>query len=102
MNNKFSPKQPYEAYYVQFPFAKDLESDGIASAVVTATNNDTGADATSTVTTAANQVILGKSVFVWVKAGVSGTDYKITCRIVADDDNGSQYEKDGLLPVLEG
>ena len=99
--DNFSTKQPYEAYYVEFPFTKDLGADGIASATVTATNNDTGADMTATVTTAANQIILGQSVFVWVKAGTTGTDYKITCRIVADDDNASQYEKDGLLPVLE-
>jgi len=99
--DRFSPKQPYEAYYVEFPFNKDLGPDGITSATTTSTIEATGVDATATVTDTTKQVILGQSVFVWVRAGTTGTDYKVTCRIVADDDNGSKYERDGLLPVEE-
>lgn len=99
--DRFSAKQPYEAYYVQFPFSKDLDASGIASAVVTATNYRTGADETEAILDAGKQTILGQSVFVWIHSGVTGNDYKITCRIVADDENGSKYEKDGLLPVFE-
>ena len=99
MADRFSNKQPYEAYYVEFDFTTDLEATTVFSATVTAIVVSTGADATVAITQSAKQMNKDRSVLVWVYAGTTGTEYKITCRIVATD--GSQYEMDGILPVVE-
>jgi len=96
---RFTTKQPYEEYYVEFDFTNALGTATIASATGSATNNGTGADATSTVITAASQMNTTTSVFIWVKAGTSGVPYKITAKAIASA--RSKYELDGLLPVTE-
>lgn len=97
--DRFGSKQPYEEYYIAFDFANYLGSAAISTATTTAAVYSTGADATATILTSAEQTIIGKVVYVWVKAGSSGAEYRITCRIVADD--GSKYELDGLLMIAE-
>lgn len=99
MPDRFSDKQPYEEYYIEFDHTLDLEAATIATAVVTAMVVVTGADVSTVIIDAAKQLITDTSVMVWVRAGVSGTDYKITSRIVASD--GSKYELDGLMLVME-
>jgi len=96
---RYRTKQPYEEYYLVFDFADWLGTATISSATVTAVNNSTGVDVTATITTVGSQAKTNTEVKVWVKAGTSGETYKITVKAVASD--GSKYEKDGLLPVLE-
>lgn len=96
--DRFSTKQPSEAYYVEFDFESAAGSTAaLVSATVAARIFSTGVDATATITTAASQVIAGQSVFVWVKAGSDATDYQITCVATASD--GSIYELEGMLLV---
>lgn len=97
--NRFRDKQSTEAYYIEFDFSAICGSATVSSASVTATEVDTGTDVTATITTAASQSISGTSVYVWVKAGTSGTDYLITCKATASD--GSIYELDGLMLVSD-
>jgi hypothetical protein len=95
----FGPKQPYDEYYVDFDFSKDLVSpDAVSVASVTATDEN-GADATLVITSAIKQSITSPKVFVWVKGGVDRTMYVITCKIVTT--NGEKYEKDGEIFVEE-
>lgn len=95
----FGSKQPFEEYYVSFNFAQYLGAATISVAVVGAVDLDTGADVTATVTNVGVQVISGTLVYVWVRAGTTGRNYKISCRVTASD--GSKYELDGTLPVVE-
>lgn len=99
MIHPLGAKQPYEAYFISFNFAKWLGTATILTATVTAADTDDDSDATSIVTTVESQVITSPSVYVWVKAGTTAKSYKITCKIVASD--GSKYELDALLPVTE-
>lgn len=99
MSKRFTDKQPYEEYYVTFDFTEALGDETVSSATVTATRASTGEDATSTVTDAAEQEHDDYTVDVWIQGGVSGVEYKITCRIVGSA--GSKYELDGLLLVKE-
>ena len=94
----FGTKQPYEEYYVEFNFKNDLGTETASSATVTATLTTEG-DSTTTITTAALQYLSTTSVFVWVKAGASGSSYKITAKVVGSA--GSKYELEAMLPVLE-
>lgn len=98
--DRFRTKQSSEAYYVEFDYKDKIGTTIIiASAVVTAKVVSTGVDATAVIITAANQSISGQSVYVWVKAGASGTDYQITC--VATGDDGSVHELEGLMLVSD-
>lgn len=98
----FGKKQPWDAYFVDFDFTNLLTTgDTIHSATVTATNISTGADVTDTITTVASQSIVSPKVFVWVKGGTSGVNYKITCRVVTHSTPAEQYELDAKLPVME-
>lgn len=99
MADRFSNKQPFEEYYVEFDFSSDLGAATVTSATVTAKVVGTGADATTTITDPTKQSEKDKSVLVWLQAGTTGLEYEITCRIVASD--GSKYELDGLLLVKE-
>jgi hypothetical protein len=92
-------KQPYEEYYIHFNFSRYCGTATVVSATVTAVNYETDADVTSTIITAAKQLVTGQSVYVWVKAGTTGESYQITCKVVASDD--SKYELDAMLPVVE-
>jgi len=93
----FSAKQPYEKYYVSFNFSRVIPSGvEILSTAVTAVDAQ-GADATATIIN--NTLLTGDcKVHVCVKGGTVQT-YKITCKIVCDNDE--KYELDGYLPVVE-
>lgn len=97
--DRFSSKQPSEAYFVEFDFGDYAGSAIISSANVTAKIVSTGVDVTTTIIDSAKQTISGTSVYVWIKAGTDGTDYQITCIATASD--GSIYELEGLLLVAE-
>jgi hypothetical protein len=99
MRLSLGAKQPYEAYYIQFDFTRYLGTATISTATVTATDTADDSDVTSTITTVGSQSISGGSVYVWVKAGTTGKTYQVTCKITASD--GSKYELDALLPVVE-
>lgn len=97
--DKIGSKQPYEAYYVKFNFANLLDSATIASAVTTAIDLADSSDATSDVIDGTKQSIDTPDVNVWIKAGETGHQYKLTCRITASD--GALFELDCKLPVTE-
>lgn len=92
----FDPKQPSEAYYVQFDFTEAVDSETISSAVVTAVDSS-GASATATIINTSKQTITSPSVYVWVMAGTDGETYTITC--VMTSSVGEIYELDAKLPV---
>ena len=92
-------KQPYEEFYITFMFKLWLGTASIVSATVGASDVDTETDVTSSLTDSTAQILGRAYVNVWIKGGESGKTYKITCQIEADD--GSKYELDVLLPVLE-
>ena len=97
--DSFSDKQPYEEYYVDFDFTDVIVSpDTISTAAITAVD-DHNVDALATITTDIKKSITSPKVYVWVKGGVSGTTYYITCKIVTA--NGEKYEKDGEIYVKE-
>lgn len=94
----FGSKQSYEEYFVTFDFFRLISSDEILSAAVVVTDS-TGAVVTDTLTEAVKQSISGSQVNVFVKAGTSGSTYKITCKIVTE--TTEQYEMEAYLPVLD-
>jgi hypothetical protein len=95
---RFRTKKPSESYHIEFDFS-DVPDLVISSAVVTAKLVSTGADATATIITAEEQLIIGTSVYVWVKAGTDGVDYQITC--IATASGGGTHTLDGLMLVKE-
>ena len=95
----FDPKQPYEAYYVDFDFVNVLvDDDTISTATISAVDEDS-ADATATITDVTKQDIDSPKVYVWVRAGTTGKTYTITCKIVCT--SGEKYELEGTLAVTE-
>lgn len=99
MKQMLGAKQPYEEYYISFDFTRWVGEDTILTATAGAVDNETGEDVTDSVIAVESQAITGPVVSVWVKAGQTGATYKITCRITVSD--GSKYELDAFLPVLE-
>lgn len=93
-------KQPYEEYYIAFDFVNVIGTAVIVSATVSAIDS-LGADATSVVTTVANQSIHSPQVDVWIKGGVSGEHYTITCKIATNTTPPEKYELEAELPVVE-
>ncbi len=101
--NMLGAKQPYEEFYEEFDFTNYLGTASIDSVdAVTATDTASGEDATDVLLDETLQANDAHSVFVWVRAGVTGGRYRISCRVIADDTGGSKYELDGILPVVEG
>ena len=95
-------KQPYEEYYVEFDFTNYLGTAHIDSIdEVSAVEMASGEDETDAVTDATRQANDEHIVYVWIRAGEDGCRYKLNCRIIADDAEGSKYELDGILPVVE-
>jgi hypothetical protein len=96
----FGEKQPYEEYYVAFDFSNVLASASINSATVTAVDSE-GANATAAIIDSGQQIIDNVlfHVNVWVKGGVSGITYTITCKTITS--SGEKYELDAQLPVME-
>jgi hypothetical protein len=99
MTIALSSKQPYEAYAINFDFTPILGVETIASAVITAVDQDSLIDVSATLLDATKQSNTNKIVSGWVQGGTTGHNYVITCRIVGSAD--SQYELDGILPVAE-
>lgn len=99
MATQLTSKQPAEAYAVSFDFTAYLGAETVATATITATDTATLADVSTTILDVAQQSIATPIVYAWVRAGTSGHNYLITCRIVGN--LGSIYELDGILPVLE-
>jgi uncharacterized phiE125 gp8 family phage protein len=91
-------KQPYEEYAISFDFTAALGAETIASATVTAKDQNF-ADVSTTILNVASQIIAPTIVYPWVRAGVDGMDYLITCQVVGT--GGSKYELDAILPVIE-
>ncbi len=100
--NTFGKKQPGESYRVAFDFANVIPvGDAIATATVTAIDLADGTSVTDTILTGANQVIESPKVYVWIKAGTTAHNYKITCVIVTNSSPAETYELDARLPVME-
>ena len=91
-------KQVAEAYYIEFDFTQYLTvGDPIASAVVAAVQQDTGLDATATVTDVALQTITSPKVYAWVKSGTDTKIYTISCDVTTAA--GSVFSLDGELTI---
>jgi hypothetical protein len=99
MSGTFTPKQPYEEYYVSFNFTVPLGVETIASATITAVDETTLEDVSTVILDVAKQSISNPLVYAWVRAGETGHSYLVTCRITGS--LGSQYELEGLLQVIE-
>lgn len=99
MTTAFTTKQPYEAFSISFDFTSVLGAESIASATITATDVSTQADVSAVILDASKQMNNETIVYAYVRAGTSGHNYLITCRIVGS--LGSQYELEGILPVSE-
>ena len=99
MATELTAKQPYEQFAVSFDFTAVLGVETVASATITAVDQQTALDASTIVLDVTKQAISSPLVYAWVRAGTSGHDYLITCRIVGSA--GSLYELDAILPVIE-
>ena len=94
-------KQPWEEYYVTFNFINLIGSASIATANVSVVNNATNATCTSSLTEVANQTFSTNTVYIWIKGGTTGSEYKITCKVTTDATPQERYELDANLPVEE-
>ena len=97
---RLGSKQPYEAYYVSFNFANLIGSSSIATAAVIVTDSS-GATCTTAITTVANQTMATSTVNIWIKGGVSGSEYQLSCKITTNAAPQERYELDAILPVEE-
>ncbi len=93
------PKQPSEQFVVGLEFYGKLPPGNvsISSATASAATYPGGVDATATVIQNTACTVRGTQVRVGVKAGASGTDYKVTVQTTLSD--GSILEDDFLLDV---
>jgi hypothetical protein len=95
---QFGPKKSYEEYFIDFDFVNEIDDDDyIDSAIVTVM--DGVDDVTDDLTDEASQTISGAKVSVWIKGGVSGTTYIITCQIVTAT-LVEKYESDADIEIL--
>lgn len=99
MTTLLSSKQTVESYYISFDFDTALGSETISSVVVSAVDSSTLADATAAITDVLKQATSSRVVNVWVKAGTSGHNYLITCRVTGS--SGTVFEVEALLPVVD-
>jgi hypothetical protein len=93
-------KQPDEIYTIEVKFEKRLDTgEAITDHAVTGYSN--GTDVTDTIIDGSTQV--GTSIFVGVKSGTSGVEYKITVIVTTDkttpDSNYHEYEADIIMAV---
>jgi hypothetical protein len=92
-------KQPSENYVIALELSERLPSGvSILSSTVSAINYETGA-VDNSVIDSLTAVIVGTQAKVRVKAGTSGTTYKLTFVLTLSD--GSILEEDLLMSVLE-
>ena len=101
MTVEFRTKQPTEEWAISFDFTERLGTENIASATITAVDQTTLVDVSTTILEVLNQTNTTKIVYGWVQAGTSGRDYLITCTITGDGTPASTYELEGILPVQE-
>jgi len=100
MAKYFTTKQPSEEYSVSFDFADVLgDTEEIASASITAVDQTTLENVSTTILDSTQQAETPSVVYAWVQGGESGHNYLLTCQIVGDA--GSVYELEAVLPVLE-
>lgn len=100
---QFSPKSPGEEYYLEFDFAAALAriSQTIVSIISVSAVDSAGFDATSVITTPANQNNTATSVRIWAMGGINGEDYTITVKILGNGCPAAALEMDAVLPVRE-
>lgn len=94
----FGDKQNWDQYYVSFNFVRLIAPDAEIQSADIIVYDASGVDVTDTMIDAEKTLIVGTKVLVWVRGG-SQQIYKITCRIVCD--NEERFEEDGELPVIE-
>jgi len=97
---KLGSKQPYEEYFVSFDFTNVLEGASVATAAVIVYDSS-GATCTSVITNVANQTLATNAVYIWIKGGETGEEYKVTCKIETNSAPPEKYELDADLPVEE-
>jgi hypothetical protein len=99
MTAQFTPKQPYEAFAVCFDFAAVLGVETISGVIVYAVDMADMSDVSNTLLDIGRQVTTPTAVYPWVRDGLDGHTYLISCRVIGT--SNSQYELDGMLPVVE-
>jgi len=100
MTTAFTPKLPYEEFRISFDFTTVLGSEIIASVDLSAIDQQTLLDATSTILNPAKQANVDTIVYGWVQSGSIDHSYLITCNIVGS--GGSKYSLNGVLSVISG
>jgi len=99
MTTEFSSKQTYEAYAISFDFTTVLGVETISTVAITAVDQFDSSDASTIILDVTKQSNTNTIVYGWVRAGTTGHDYLITCKIVGS--LASQYELEAILPVLD-
>lgn len=92
----FSPKQPWEEFYLGIDFTDDLNGEAIASAVVTVVDSS-GQDLSSTLLDEEKTIVDGNTVLFWFRGGEHQQFYSIAAK--ATGVTGSQYERDATIIV---
>jgi phage gp36-like protein len=77
---KLPPKRPIEEYFIEFDFSKWLSETTIVTAVITVLDS-TGTNVTAALTDSTQQSNTDTSVNVFIKGGISGETYEISCLI---------------------
>ena len=98
MGSLYFEKQPKETFFIAADFSERLAAgETILTATVSAVIAGTTTDVTTTIISSSS--ISGDNVNVKVKAGSSGSSYKIT--VLANTSSSSIYELDILMRVVE-
>lgn len=99
-------KQPFERYFVYGDFVKVMDDDetldaGNAATTVTAIDLADNSDATADVIDDASMYVDNetKRLYIRVKDGIDGKEYKFTIRV--ETDKGNRWEVDGIIDVDE-
>lgn len=99
MTTEFTPKQTSEAYAIAFDFTPVLGTEIIQTATIMAVDQITLVDVSTTFLDVTKQSNSNTVVYGWVRDGISGHSYLITCNIVGI--SASEYELEALLPVAD-
>jgi len=97
----YTEKQPAEIFYISIDFKESMDANEVidlpnSSFMVT---DSEGEDVTDNLLESANTHVDGTIVYLQIKGGESGNEYKLTARIKTDQNN--IYEKDLTIKVWE-
>lgn len=100
MSDNSFPKQPKEVFTIEFDFTERLATaETITSKTVSAIELKHNKSATSAVINSSTIAPLAKSVYVKVKNGIDGVNYKIT--VVVGTSGSNTLENDVIMEVYD-